>query len=112
MQEQAQSFGGEAGALEQERLFLALVLVGGFGAKVLSAEKRELGIFLKKLREVKILPAVVTLLVEIHGADAHLPVVKIGRQLDHEIVATHVTEQPDKAALVEFHEFFGDPDRA
>ena len=98
--------------MKYQRLFLALVLVGSFGAKVLGAEKREFGVFLKKLREVKIFPAVVTLLVEIHGADAHLPVVKVGRELNHEIVAAHVTEQSDKTALVKFHELFGDPDRA
>src|SRR5204863_176584 len=65
-----------------------------------------------KLREVEIFPAVETLLVEIHRADADLPVVKIRREEDDKIIRAHVAEEADEAALVEFHELLGDADGA
>jgi len=112
VQEKTDALGGEAGALEDEGLLLASSTGWRSRAQVLGAEEGERGVFFEELREIKVLPGVVALLVEIHGADADLPVVPVGCELDDEIVAAHVAEEADEAALVELHEFLGDANGA
>ena len=112
LQKAAEPVGSEIAALEHERLFLALILQRGLKAEVFEAVKGECAVFLEELRQVEVLPSVVGLLVEIHGPDADLRILEIGHDDHDEIVRAHVAEQADEAALVEFHQLLGDPDRA
>jgi len=102
---------GEIGALQHQRLLLALVLQRRLHMQVLRAVGDKRRILLEELREVEVLPAVVGLLVEVHRADAHLRLLEVGREHEDEVVGPHVAEQAHEAALVELHQLLGDADR-
>ena len=112
VEQQAETLGGELGALEHQRFLLTFVLFGRLGPQVLDAKHRERRVLFKEMRQVEILASVETLLVEIHGADTHLPVVEVRREQHDKIIRAHVAEETDEATLIELHELLGDADRA
>ena len=110
-QELVEPVGRDLGPLEHEGLLLALVLQGGAEVEVPAAELDHGGVFLEELREVEVLPAVVRLLVEIHRADADLGVLEVRGDDGDVVVAAHVAEEADEAALVELHHLLRHADR-
>ena len=106
----AETMRSDLGALQHERLLLALVLQRGFVTKVFEAVEGQGRVFLEELRQVIVFSAVVGLLVKVHRADADLRVFKVRHDDDDEVVGAHVAEQADEATLVELHELLGDPD--
>ena len=66
VQQQSETLRGQRRTLENQGLFLALILQGGLGSKVSGAELDQRGVLLEELGQIKILPPIVTLLVKIH----------------------------------------------
>ena len=63
-------------------LLLALVLMGGIRVDVTDAEPDERVVFFEKLWQIEILPSVIGLLVEIHGADTDLCAFEVRSDVD------------------------------
>ena len=95
---------------QYQRLFLALVLHRGLRVQMLHAVEHERLVLFEELREVKVFPRVVGLLVEIHRADPDLDLLDIRRHVHHEVAGAHIPEKPHETPLVEFDELFGEPD--
>ena len=89
-------------------MLFALVLVCGIGIDMAGAKSDQGVVFFEELRQIEIFSAVVGLLIEIHCADTNLGAFEVGGNVYDEIVGTHVAEQADEAAFVEFNEFFCD----
>lgn len=90
--------------------FFGLVLFDRVFVEMLQAELDKRAVFFKELRDIQILPAFIGLLIEVDGSNPVLVVFYIGSDVDDEIIGSHVTEQADETAFIEFDEFFGQAD--
>ena len=90
--------------------FFGLVLLDRVFIEVLQAELDKGPVLFKELRDLQILPALIRLLIKIDGPDPVLIVLDIGSDIDDEIIGSHVAEQADETAFIEFDEFFGQAD--
>lgn len=90
--------------------FFGLILLDRVFVEVLQAEFDKGPVFFEELRDIQILPAFIRLLIEVDSPDTVLIVLDIGSDIDDEIIGSHVTEQADETAFVEFDEFFGQAD--
>src|SRR4051812_46941663 len=77
MQQQPQPLRRERGPLQNQCLLLPLVLARRFGAKMALAKANQRSVVLEELRQVEILPTVKALLIEIHGVDPKLRLLKV-----------------------------------
>ena len=73
------------------------------------AELHQRIIFFKKLREVHIFPAFITLLIKINGPDTILIILDIRSNIYYKIVAAHITQQTHKASLIELYKLLRQP---
>jgi hypothetical protein len=85
-------------------------LLDGILVQVAEAKFNEGPVLLEELWDIEVLPAFIRLLIEIDRPDAILIVFDIRRDVDYEVIRSHVSQQADKAAFVEFDKLFGEPD--
>src|SRR5688572_2992954 len=86
VQQQSESFRGERGALQDQGLLLALVLSCSFGSEMTLTETHEWRVVFEELGQIKIFPAVETLLIEVHRANPELRFLEVRRDDENEIV--------------------------
>jgi hypothetical protein len=105
---EAAAFVDEAAGNEVALFILVLADGGEIEAGV--AEVHNGVVFLEELGEVEAFAAFIGLLIKVDGADAVLDVFKVRGDVDDIVVAAHVSQEADEAALAKFDKFFGDAD--
>ena len=93
----------------EEGTFFHLVLLDYVGMESSKDFIDEYLIFFEELRQIDVLTAFITLLVEINGSDPELDVVEVLGDVEYEVVAAHIAQQAHETTFVELHEFFRDP---
>ena len=90
--------------------FFGLVLLDRIFIEMLQAEFDKGPVLFEELRNIQVLSAFIGLLIEVDGPYPVLIVFDVGGDVDDEIIGSHIAEQTDKAAFIEFDEFFGQAD--
>ena len=107
--ESSETTAGELAAAPDKSALLILILLASLEVDPFGAELDHEGVLEEELGKIHLLVTFVALLVKVDGPDTVLGVLEVGCDVDHVVVAAHITEETGERALIEFDEFLGHP---
>ena len=87
-----------------------LILIGRFCVDMANAKSDKRIVLLEELGKIEVLATIIGLLVEVHGPNANLSLLKIGGYIHDEIIGTHISEESHKTTFIKLDELLGYPD--